>query len=158
MSTAASPESLAQAPTQPPLTGEREQLLRREHDVFLRYLVGRASVRCAPERYHAACDALFPGPASLTDAWILRLAVQRPRLLPFLDAACGLLEPKAQLRKRLLALLAILETIPENVAIFQPREQRPLRLVATLAGRGLCGVARVALGVPLLLLAPGRRK
>lgn len=52
--------------------------------------------------------------------------------LPFLDAATGLLNRQALLRNKILLMLGLLETTPEHVDFFTPRQCSRPRLVARL--------------------------
>ena len=128
--------------------------LRGEGARFARYLLtGEEAVEEELARYEAGCEAVFSSSIDPGDAAVLRFAAERPWSLPYLDAACGVLDPQALLRKKLILLLAILETTTHHVDAFTPRPCPRWRALARLAGWGITGVFRAAIGVLLYPLA-----
>lgn len=130
----------------------------REAQLFARYLVGRDCPPELGERYARACAELLRDPPAPLDGALVSLISRRPWLLGAVDAACGLLRPRALLRTRLLIASAVLETSPETGGAFLPE---PLPAAALGVRLVLAGV-RTAVLVPvgaavLLLLAAGRR-
>lgn len=115
-----------------------------EAERFARYLVGAP----ADERIRAlyarmiARGARTPGRA---DVALLRFAVRRPRGLGLLDAGLALVDPEAELRRRLYIMFAILEATPENHDRFLPVERGPLYIVA-VAAAGLQGLLKGVVG------------
>ncbi|MGQ9588796.1 MAG: hypothetical protein ACUVYA_00720 [Planctomycetota bacterium] len=123
--------------------------LRREARVFARYILGRETAPHLIERYARAHEALGPALRSERGARAVALAARRPWLLPFLDAAASLVEPQGLLRKKLLLMLAILETSTEHVEVFAPRPRpRPL-VLARLFFWGAAAALKAAAGIPL---------
>lgn len=131
--------------------------LKTEAVLFARYLTGRPPTADVAARYLQACGRIFPAPPAGRDAAVLRFATRRPWSIGPLEAACGLTDPSASLRGRLLLMLALLETDPSSVEAFLPAPRPRLALLASLAGQGLAAAAKVAVGLPLLLLARAGR-
>jgi hypothetical protein len=117
-----------------------------------RYLLGVAPPEALVARYHAANALLFPEPPSAEDRAILDLAARRPWALPCLDAALALLRPDALLRRKIVLLLAILETAPELAERFEPESPGALRAFSRLAASGLSAALHAAAGALLLAL------
>jgi hypothetical protein len=127
----------------PPLSAETEAR------AISRYLVGR---ECAPamiERYEKGRALItgMPGNDAVTG-----FAFQHPWSLPFLDAAAAVARGGEVLRARVLLMAAVLEASPDFATEFLPREVGRGHLLMELAGNSLAAGARLAIGVPLLLL------
>jgi len=127
-----------------------------EARLFSRYLLGRDPAPEVSARYADACGALFGDEPDPRDAAVVAFARAHAWSLPFLDAACGLLDPRALLRRKLLLVLALMETVPENADAFLARPSGRPRLVMRLAGQGVVSVAKLAGGLLLLPLARWR--
>ncbi len=140
----------------PAAGGSREEELRWEAKVFGRYLIGREVAPHLVERYVQAHGALGALLGAGEESRAVAFARRRPRLLPFLDAAAALLDPRGLLRRKLLLMLAVLEASPEYAAEFLPRPQSRTLLVARLAGRGIAAAFKAAAGIPIYLLSKGR--
>ena len=132
------------------LDGEAEQLAG--------YILGPRRAPCeaaealeVTARYAAACRVLFTAGASSEDLAVLEFVKRRPWALPFLDAAAALTRSRSLLRKKLLLMLSILETMPGNADLFAPRPRPRWRVVGRLAVLGLVGLFKTALG---LLIQP----
>lgn len=122
---------------------------RREARLFGRYLVGEEPGEPFVERYLAAADALLsssPGP-------VVRFALRRPWTLPLLDAASAVVRPRGPLRSRLLVMAAVLEASPAYADLFLPRPAGAVRQVVDVVAAGGVGAAKVAVGLPMLLVA-----
>lgn len=130
--------------------------LRREARVFARYLLGRETAPHLLDRYVRAHEALGPALRSGRGARAVALAATRPWLLPFLDAAASLVDPQGLLRKKLLILLAILETSPEHVEAFAPRPRPRALVLARLFAWGAAAALKAAAGVPVYLVLARR--
>jgi len=130
--------------------------LRTEARVLGRHLVGVEPAPELVERYVVAhASALTERPSARDAAW-LAFALRNPRAVGPLDAALGLLRPRALPRRKLLLLTAILEATTTHAPVFLERRLPPARLVLALAWLGLVAGARLAVGLPLLVLV-GRR-
>lgn len=124
-----------------------------EARAFAHYLI-RGSFR--PElaaRYAAGIEALeLTGTAGEQRA--LRFIARHPWALGPLDAACPWVAPRHVLRRRLLLMLALLETTPAQSEAFLPKSERwPAPAVAAfLLVAGVWAFWKGALGLPLWLL------
>lgn len=129
----------------------KDESVLREAGLLSRYLIGKTPSGPIAERYAHAVDRLFK---ENEESRALRLARRAPRLLPCIDAACGLFFPDDPLRKRLLVMAAVLETTPEHADYFLPRHLGRLTLVLHLAWYGGVCLLKVLGG---LLLLPALR-
>jgi hypothetical protein len=127
--------------------------LTAEGALFARYLRGKPASQTALERYEAGCEALFAEPPSPEDEAISRFLERHPWTLPWLDAATALLRPQALLRKKLLLLLAILETLPENAQWCEPHPSHRALALARLCLWGATSALKAAGGAVLLPFA-----
>jgi hypothetical protein len=137
--------------------------LELEARCFAAYLVDREPPAALIERYRRANEELLPEPAVGQDRALMDLVHARPSLLPLLDGASGLLRPASLLRRKLLVMLALLETTPELAGWFEPPARGWARTIASLIGQGALGVLQLAAGLliwPMVLvrarLARGR--
>lgn len=117
---------------------------------FSRYLIGADPPAALVARYGAASRVLFPDAATPGDRALLDFADAHPWSLAFLDAAAGLFRPESLLRKKMLLMLAILETTPEYAERFEPASPGTLGAVLRLGATGLVCVLEIALGALLL--------
>jgi hypothetical protein len=106
-------------------------------------------------RFEAGCDRLFETAPPEEEA-VVRFAVRNPWSLPLLDAASGVVAPDSLLRRKLLLMLAVLETDPTHQGAFDPVPAAAPRLAARLAAEAARFAAKVALGLPVLALARSR--
>lgn len=83
------------------------------------------------------------------DAAILPFVARAPWSLPYLDAALALVDPRSGLRRRVIAMTAILETCPAYADRFLPRE-RPALYGVNVCCKLLRAVFNAALGLVLL--------
>src|SRR4051812_29384504 len=107
--------------------------LRTEAIVFGKYLVDHEPAETLVERYCQANEELF-GDAPSDPA--VDLARKHPWMVPMLDAAAGLRGGDSLLRKKLLVMMAILETTPEYVA---RTDQRAIGLPGLAWRLGIAG-------------------
>jgi hypothetical protein len=119
-----------------------------EAEIFSRYLIGEIPSVELKERYFAACGKLSE--ANNRDARIYRMAVKRPALLPCLDAALAFSDRNALLRRKLLVMLAILETTPEYYTKFSTKDESRWKWIA-LFFRGCSAVFKIMAGKIILL-------
>lgn len=133
-----------------PASTDRSLLLSRECRVLSRYLIGREPTRDVLERYERAVGTLFH--SGEDDAHLVQAAVDRPWLLPYLDAACGIVRREDLLRRKLLLLTAILEATTEYTRHFLPRRVSRPGFAFRLAFHGTRAALQAAVGLALLPL------
>jgi len=142
-------------PSTPPSPGHLDA--REEGLLLARYLLGREAPDAAPmaaARYAEGCARLFAEPgAGAPDDALARFARRHHWSLPCLDAAAGLLTPRALLRQKLILMLAILETMPALADDFMPRPRPRWLLLLGLARAGAATALKTLAGMALLPLA-----
>lgn len=126
-----------------------------ESQRFAQYLLGRAFAQRAAEDgafeqrvealYARACAALKLDQADRPTRFVAR----HTWALGPVDAAAALLAPDCVLRRRLLALAAILETTPQFAPQFTPRVASPVGFAAGFIYLGLIASLRLAAGLIL---------
>jgi hypothetical protein len=92
---------------------------RREAEVFGEYLLGEAPSAQAVTLYVQAMDKLNILVAG-SDERLLRLVISNPWLLGLADSGLALVKPGSVIRRKLLVMLAILETMPAYTHLFFP--------------------------------------
>ncbi len=128
--------------------------LKRECDVFCRYLTGRAAsafllekfaeAHARDTRYHAACAF---------DRVLLALARKSPFLAQCADSYACVAARASLLRKKLVLLMAILESSsPEHGFDEHIADTPPASVIRRVAGRG--GLFALRLAVVAVILAP----
>ena len=130
------------------------QALARECDVFCRYLVGRPATLFVAGKYAAAhsCDPRYRV-ASLFDSFLLAIASLSPHLAQWADSYACVAARASQLRRKLILLVAILESCaPENGFEEQIQDTSATTVMARMGWRGLLFGVRFLLAA--LLLAP----
>lgn len=136
-------------------------VIDRECDAFTRHLIGEApdeGTRAAYHRAVAAVSSLVP--AGRTDRAVLAFARRGTVAARLADSWAALFFRSSALRKRLVLLLAILESrAPTCQAIDRPAGGSPGAAMALLAARGLVAVLVLLAGsvVMLPVLALGGR-
>ena len=124
-----------------------------EVQCFTRYLIGGEPPAGVAERYALALEKLgLRGGSAALD-----FARRRPWALGPLDAACALLRPDDVLRRRLLALAAILETTPQCAPRFMPRVASPVGFAAGFLLLGMIATFRLSAGLVLWPFVRGAR-
>lgn len=126
-----------------------ESELAQDFLIIARHLLGVEPSHALALRYDAAHRKLLgelPAPQ-----W--RRIRRQPWLLPFLDAAAGILDRGALLRKELLLATAILEATPEHAGFFLAEPESRLALVTCLVWQGVCAAFKMLIGIPVYLLA-----
>ncbi len=126
--------------------------LRREAEIFSKYLVGEVAPERFLSRYEAAHEKISFSSATKLDRQILGLVTKVSLLLPFLDAACGVSMPGALIRRKLLLMAAILEASPRYAPYFLPESQSFPRLMLSLFRLGVFTGLKLIIGVPILFL------
>jgi hypothetical protein len=133
-----------------------DDIVARECIVLTAYLIGRSADRHATvvSRYVAAhrIPKLGLEGDGRNDA-LVALARRSPGAARLADAYARIFEPTGVLRRKLVLLLAILETsAPSHLLITQPPSQSlPLALLG-LGATGLTGIAATLASVPVVAL------
>jgi hypothetical protein len=120
----------------------------REALTFGRYVLGRDVNADAVALYERAVGLCSGGWEGSDDA-VVRFVLESPWALGPIDGALSLARPRSVLRKKLLLMAAILETIPEYSGDFLPAERpwwHAIDVVASLA----CAACAAVLGFVLL--------
>ena len=99
---------------------EEIKKLEKECQLITRYLVDKAPSQEFISSYIMGNSSLFSDPPLEEDLSILSFIRQFEWVLPFLDAACGILRPRSLLRKKILLMVAILEASPHYTDHFLP--------------------------------------
>jgi hypothetical protein len=150
----------APPPSSPPVDRPRPRprphldALRTEAILFSRYLVGADPPEELITRYAEADAILFEAPASAADRKILAFARAHPWSIALFDARTCV-SPGSRFRRKLLVMMAILETTPRFVAQTSPA---PAGLGALVVRAGAAGVATLAsfiAGLALTLVVTG---
>lgn len=140
----------------PVVAPEDDDTLDAECDTFTRHVIGMApdeGTRASYRRAVASVPALLP--VGAFDRVLLRTAARGLVWARMADAFAGLLARSSTLRKRLVMLLAILESRPGSFErIDAPLGGSPGPALVRMAGRGV--LALVALGAGLLIFLPLR--
>lgn len=143
-------------PTTPSLTAECA--------VFGRYLTGRPPSAYALEKYLAGHGLLMAGagPVDAVDRLLVRVATGGPIAARIADAYARHARPTGLLRRKLVLLLAVLESSPPTHAWINGAEHGPGGLVLLrMLGAALVSAAALAVGTVLLgpahLLLRGRQ-
>ncbi len=126
--------------------------LRDEAIRFGRYLVGEVPADELIERYCRANAELFGAP-NPEDRRLLELARRHPRTIAMLDAGTGLAAPQSLLRKKLLVMMAILETTPVYAGKTAQRSVGLPELVLRVGVAGMRTALNVAGGLALVAFA-----
>ncbi len=127
-------------------TPEREEALTREACVLGRYLIDREPRPEECARYAAGCRTLF---ADEDGTPLVAFCRRHPRALPFLDAAAGLVAPRASLRRRLVLMTAVLEASPAHVDRFDETIASAPLFVLRGGALALLAAAKAAVGLAL---------
>jgi hypothetical protein len=93
--------------------------------------------------------------------WLVRTASRGPRMAALADGFAALCDRRGLLRKKLVLLLAILETSTPAYRMLEPVDRAAFATVLALAWRGLGSVIVTALGIAVFLpvrLARSRRR
>jgi hypothetical protein len=125
--------------------------LRHEAQVLTRYLVGARADEEAMRHYAAACLFRAGDLGSTTGLW--RLLMRRPFLLPAADAALALQQPYHPVRKRILVMIAVLESLPQYEPYFLERK-RTLLYPVLLGARLFFYLPMLAIGALLIWKKP----
>lgn len=120
-----------------------------EAEIFSRYLSGAQPSPELAQRYADACSRLnLQGDAR--DVKIVSFAVRHPAFLPLLDAGLAFSAHKSLLRKKLLVMLALLETTTTHYHLFATKDEPRSRWIG-LFFRGCGAVVKMMLGKLILI-------
>jgi hypothetical protein len=127
-------------------------------------LLGRYILRdrtLAPEAielYVGGCSKLFRNPAAEDGLAVSEFVRRHPWALPLLDAAAALFHPQTLLRRKLLLMLSILETMPRHTPTFESRPRGRSHLLGLLLFWGFMSGLKVAAGIMLYRFADRSRR
>ena len=124
--------------------------LEKEAVLFTKYLTGTRPSTELIERYVSACVKLNLSVAVSNDK-LLQKILRWPLLLPYVDAAISFGNKKTILRKKILVMLAILETTPEFYGVFASKKYSFVGWLLIFL-RGIWAIIKFILGSLLLLL------
>jgi hypothetical protein len=137
--------------------------LEQECRVFTRF-ISRVEPSPYVTRKYVDAHRLGPdlAPADLFDGWLVAVARSSPPLTRLADAYARHFAPRTTLRRKLVLLLAILESSPPFNRVIDRVPARPFVIaVLALAVTGLGGLAAAlagaALFAPIRFLSRGRR-
>ncbi len=109
-------------------------LLREEAIAIAKYLTGREPEEFIIDRYISGVHTKFSNMAETNDRAIESFIQKYPSALSCIDAASAILYPRRLLRKKILLMVAILETTPEYCGYFFPtRFSKSLFIFKTFA-------------------------
>lgn len=128
--------------------------LRTEATQFSRYLIGAEPTEELIARYCAASAILFTTPPSASDRKILAFARAHPWSIPLFDASTGA-SPGSRFRRKLLVMMAILETTPRFVEQTSPVSVGLGKLVVRVGQAGAVMAVSLVAGLVLTFAITG---
>jgi hypothetical protein len=131
--------------------------LAQECARIVRYLVGAEPGPELVERYRRAHEELFRDPPSGEDQALLDAVRRHVWCLPFLDAATGLAAADSRLRRKILLVVALLETDPALAARFEPESLSLPVLIVRVGLAGVSAVLKAVVGLALYAAVRGGR-
>ncbi len=126
--------------------------LRMESKLITRYILGRSPSNDLSNRYITACQKLF-GDNIKKEYPELQFIYRYPWTLPFIDSSAGLLNPQSIVRKKILLMIALLETTPVHAEFFLHKPAPPVKLLMDLTWNGLRGAIKLMIGIPIFFIA-----
>lgn len=131
-----------------------DDILEKEARLFARYLLDCEPPPDMIDRYINANRKLGTDVVISTfiDEKIMEFALTHPRAIPFLDAAAGILQPDALLRKKIYIMAAVLEASPRYAKDFLSENLSPLLLIHRLMTNGLAAGIKILVGIPMYLI------
>jgi hypothetical protein len=130
-----------------------ETNLTVEARAFGGYLLGSDPPEESIRRYAEANRTLFPDPPDGPDATLVAFVLRHPWSLGPLESAAGLLRPRSRLRRKLVVMLAILETDPTFSDRFEAHCPGRPRAVLQLPWLAVRSGAKLLAGIPLYPIA-----
>jgi hypothetical protein len=146
-------DGIDQMVARPEPAADSSALIDAECAVFTRCLLRRDASEYVRLKYRAAHTSLAGlSPANRFDAFLVRFARTGPGFATVADAYAAVFAAHSLLRKKLVVLLAILETSsPECELIDAPAGGgRPARAAVAIGLAGLGALAALAVGLPIL--------
>ncbi|HVX58663.1 MAG TPA: hypothetical protein VG964_02910 [Candidatus Saccharimonadales bacterium] len=125
-----------------------DELIKRQAEIFCHYLTGRRVTDKAVRDFSEAM-ARTASTLSSHDEKLVRFAVKHPWSVGYLDGALALVEPEAELRRRLYFMFSILEASPDYHAEFLPQRRSP-SYIFIIAVAGVRSVIRALAGMILV--------
>lgn len=115
--------------------------------IFGRYLLGAVPSDAAIEVFQKAMAA-NGGSQAKREQKVVQFAYQHPWSIGFLDSGLALIEPQAELRRRLYVMFSILESMPEYHDRFLPKK-RSWWYGFVVVWAGARGAAKAVVGIVL---------
>jgi hypothetical protein len=131
--------------------------LETESLAISQYLLAVRPGRDLVQRYRDANAELCPEQPAWQDRAMLDFVRRHPRSLPLFDAASGVLRPHSLLRRKILVMMAILETTPQFAAHFDTENAGRLQVLAKLGAYGLRSVVTTVAGLLMYAIVIGTR-
>lgn len=122
----------------------------REASTLGKYFLGKVPSKAVVDKY-VYYSSLKSAPDSSSDRKNLQFALKYPGLIPFLDAGLALVNPHSDLRRRLYAMFAILESDMEYTDLFLAQKRSAFYLFILLF-TGISAVLKAIIGILLLKL------
>lgn len=137
----------------------REELKKLENEcqLFTRYLVDEAPSQEIINMYIMGNSSLLSDSQLDTDLSLVAFIRQYDWALPFLDAACAILQPHSLLRKKILLMVAILEASPHYTKHFLPERVSMVRFFFTMVRYGFQTGLKIVFGFCIYPLATRSR-
>jgi len=136
--------------------GIQNRILEREARLYGSYLIDGEPPGEMIKRYVDANRKLGIDVVPASEVGIMEFSLAHPWSIPFLDAAAGLLRPRALLRKKIYTMAAVLEASTLYTEEFLPKSSSALSLFFQLAVNAMSACIKTAIGIPMLFLV-GRR-
>ena len=124
-------------------------MLIREAEIFSKYLISEIAPTELLERYVRACNKLNLA-GTTRDEKILAFVTRNPSFIPCIDAALAYSKHKSLLRKKILIMLAILETTPLYYEKFTTHNYSRAKWIG-IGFRGVWAVKKMILGKIILI-------
>ncbi|MFT5465587.1 MAG: nucleoside-diphosphate-sugar epimerase [Verrucomicrobiales bacterium] len=124
-----------------------------ECDVFCRYLIGERPTAYVVEKYRAGIESEVFKQAenSAFDEKLIQLAAKRPLLTGFADAYCRFFRPNSIVRRKLVLLLAILESTTFAAKVDEANDRGVLGFLVASGFATLGFAARLVGGIAVFL-------
>lgn len=129
------------------------QELDSECVLITKYLVNQTPPAELIERYRAAHAKLLGDAGSERDLAIIAFTQKHPWSLRYIDAAVAVLRPNALLRKKILVMMAIVETAPHYVEYFIPKRTPLIKIILNMVWYGTATMCSFLIGVCIYPLA-----
>ena len=126
--------------------------LADESVMITNYLLGCDPPKEIVGRYVAANIALFGKQIVGAQDSELNFVLRHPSMLPFIEAAAGIIKPDSILRRKIFVMSAILETTPKYANFFLDIPDSIFKILCYLAWNGLRGVIKLAVGIPIFVI------